>query len=71
MKFIKMIHSEGTMPIDVTGTGDFVTSEFGATIYYDFGLDDGVILNIKEQSFSPKDINDLIDFLKFAKEHLK
>lgn len=51
--------------------GEFKTSRSGANIEYSFGFYNEFCLNISNQALGKKDIDDLIDFLKAAKEHLK
>lgn len=61
-----------TISINVNKFGDFYTSYLGAKIKYDFGsFDNEFSLTIEEETLCLPDIEDLIKFLNFAKEHLK
>jgi hypothetical protein len=52
--------------------GEFITSCSAATIHYCFERGYNYVdLTIGNQALQPKDLDDLIDFLKAAKEQLK
>ena len=53
-------------------SGSFKTSSFVATAHYEFDNNDGTVqLDIIHQWMDEKDIEELIEFLKAVKEHLK
>ena len=70
MKFIANKDESDVVPINVERGGSFNTSFTDAMIEYTFGSID-VEITIPSQDFSSEDLDQLIDFLKFAKEQLK
>jgi hypothetical protein len=71
MKFHKAVNNDDSVAI--YDHGEFETSEFGATVSYKFDPEDhSVRLNIEEQWFTSKDVDELISFLQFTKtQHTK
>lgn len=69
MKFYRLNDAQVGTAVSTTGT--FETSETDAGVEYRFDEDDAVMLTINQMWFYKKDLDDLIDFLQFAKTQFK